>query len=149
MHHNPKIRAYDCGIKHLGKIKILSQSDIAANRVKFYTDSQIVLHYLQNKSKEHPVFISNHLKEIQLNSKFSEWNLVPGNKSPADLCTWLSHIKQITKNSIRANDPTFLESFIPIETVLIENWELTCNVSSSAKNKRFKFCFNILNIPVY
>ena len=101
------------------KEKILSQSDFAANGMTFYTDSQIVLHYLQNESKKHTAFISNRLKEIQLNSKFSEWNFVPGNKSPADLYTWPSRIKKITKNSIRANDPTFLEHFIPTETVLI------------------------------
>ena len=54
------------------KEKILSQLDIAVGEVKFYTDSQIVLHYLQNESKKHPVFITNRLDEIRLHSKFSE-----------------------------------------------------------------------------
>ena len=33
------------------KEKILSQLDITVDKVKFYTDSQIVLHYLQNENK--------------------------------------------------------------------------------------------------
>ena len=54
------------------KEKILSQLDITVDKVKFYTDSQIVLHYLQNENKKHPVFITNRLDEIRLHSKFSE-----------------------------------------------------------------------------
>ena len=113
------------------KEKNLSQLDVAVDEVKFYTDSQIVLHYLQNESKKHPVFIANRLNEIRLHSKLSEWNFVPGNKSPTDLCTRPSCIKQITENSICTNAPTFLysdKSFILPETVLIENGELTCTL---------------------
>ena len=46
------------------KEKNLSQLDIAVDEVKFYIDSQIVLHYLSNESKKHSVFIINHLNEI-------------------------------------------------------------------------------------
>ena len=85
MHHNPKIRAYDCYIKHSDERKFLRQLDIAVDKVRFYADSHIVLHYLQNENKKHSVFITNSLNEIQLHSKFIEWNFVPRNKNPADL----------------------------------------------------------------
>ena len=92
MHH----RAYGCGIKFSDERKILSQLDTVVDEVKFYTDSQIVLHYLHSESEKHPVFITNRLNEIRLRSTFSEWNFVPGNKNPADFCTRPSCIKQIT-----------------------------------------------------
>ena len=54
MHHNPKLRVSGCGIKHLVERIILSKLDNAVDEVRFYTDSQIVLHYLQNESKKPP-----------------------------------------------------------------------------------------------
>ena len=92
------------------KEKNLSQLDIAVDEVKFYIDSLIVLHYLSNESKKHSVFITNHLNEIWLHSKFSEWNFVPGNKNPANLWTRPSCINQITENTIWTNGPAFLYS---------------------------------------
>ena len=86
IHHNPKIRAYNCGIWHSDEKQNLSQLDIAADEVKFYTDSQIFLHYLQNESRKRPVSITNFLNEIHLQSKFTDWNFVSGNRSLV-ICT--------------------------------------------------------------
>ena len=40
------------------KEKICGQLDIPADELKFYTDSEIVWHYLQNESKKYPVLIT-------------------------------------------------------------------------------------------
>ena len=90
------------------KKKLLSQLNTAADEVNFYSDSQIVLHYLENESKKHPVFVTNRLNEILPHSNFSEWNFVPGTKNPADLCTRPSCIKQITENGIWQMIPHFV-----------------------------------------
>ena len=81
----PKLELMTAILSIQMKEKFLRQLDIAVDKVRFYTDSQIVLHYLQNENKKHSVFITNGLNEIQLHSKFIEWNFVPRNKNPADL----------------------------------------------------------------
>ena len=144
MLHNHKIRAYGCSIKHSDerkKFKVIRyccwQSEVLHRLIHC-----IIL--LSEWKQKHPVFITNCLNEIHLHSKFGEWNFVPWNKNPADLCTRPNCIKQIPEKNLWKNGHTFLysdEYFIPTETVLIEYGGLTCNVNFSVKNKSFEYCF--------
>ena len=69
------------------KDKIVEIFDIQFASIKFWVDSQIVLKYIQNTNRNFSIFVMNRLNEIRLNSNVADWNFIPGNQNPADLCT--------------------------------------------------------------
>ena len=69
------------------KDKIVEIFDIQLFSIKFWVDSQIILKYIQNTNRNFPIFGMNRLNEIRLNPNVVDWNFIPGNQNPADLCT--------------------------------------------------------------
>ena len=126
----------------------LNQLDIAADELKFYTKSQIFLHYLHNESKKHPVSATNCLSEIYLQTKFSDWNFVPGNRNLADLCTQPTCIKKITENGTCTNGPMF---FIQCRYLFKQFWCPLRDKNNSILQLSFETqsLFNILFICLF
>ena len=56
------------------KVSVLEQLKFRVNKTYFWTDSQITLKYIKNKSKRFPIFVMNRLHEIRANSDTTEWN---------------------------------------------------------------------------
>ena len=54
---------------------------------KFFTDSMVVLGYLNNKTKEFQLFVTNRLHFILAHSKSTDWSYVNTKDNPADLCS--------------------------------------------------------------
>ena len=50
----------------------------------FWTDSQIVLSYLQNETRRFHVFVANRIQQIRNNTDIDQWNYVPTDINPAD-----------------------------------------------------------------
>ena len=69
------------------KDMIVEIFDIQFVSIKLGVDSQIVLKYIQNTNHNFPIFVMNRLNEIRLNSNVVDWNFIPGNQNPTDLCT--------------------------------------------------------------
>ena len=69
------------------KDKVVEIIDIQFVSIKFWVDSQIILKYVQNINRNFPTFVMNRLNKIRLNSNVVDWNFIPGNQKPADLCT--------------------------------------------------------------
>ena len=57
------------------------------NRVVFWTDSRVVLRYLNNESRRFHTFVANRVAEIRETSKVEQWYHVPGEQNPADACS--------------------------------------------------------------
>ena len=69
------------------KDKIVEIFGIQFVSIKFWVKSQIVLKSIQNTNHNFPTFVMNRLNEIRLNPNVVDWNFIPGNQNPADLCT--------------------------------------------------------------
>lgn len=50
----------------------------------YWTDSEIVLHYLRNKHRRFQTYVANRVEEIKENSQVEEWRHIPGVMNPAD-----------------------------------------------------------------
>ena len=74
----------------------------------FWSDSKIVLQYIQNESRRFHTFVANRVSEIQDSSELSQWRHVPGNLNPADDCTRGLRASEITTDSRWINGPPFL-----------------------------------------
>ncbi|XP_043220536.1 uncharacterized protein LOC122380951 [Amphibalanus amphitrite] len=53
----------------------------------FWTDSAVVLRFLQNESRRFHTFISNRIAEVQHSSEPDQWHHVPSQCNPADFCS--------------------------------------------------------------
>ena len=53
----------------------------------FWTDSEIVLGYLNNTQKKFNIFVTNRLREILEITEVDEWHHVDGVENPADIAS--------------------------------------------------------------
>ena len=58
--------------------------ELNIDRTLFWTDSEIVLHYLKNEKRRHQTFVANRVEEIREHSPVYDWNYVKGTLNPAD-----------------------------------------------------------------
>ena len=65
--------------------KIIKEIDIEIDETTFYTDSKVVLGYIQNESRRFYVYIANRVQQIRKISSPEQWTYVDRNENPADL----------------------------------------------------------------
>ncbi|XP_076874397.1 uncharacterized protein LOC143524681 [Brachyhypopomus gauderio] len=66
---------------------IRADIDIEFDKVTFFTDSKIVLGYINNEKRRFYVFVSNRVQRIRRSSQPSQWCYVSSDQNPADLAT--------------------------------------------------------------
>ena len=62
-------------------------ADIDLQSSVYWTDSMIVLAYLQDDSKRYHTFVGNRVARIRSHSEASQWHNVPSEQNPADLAS--------------------------------------------------------------
>ncbi|XP_021358095.1 uncharacterized protein LOC110453467 [Mizuhopecten yessoensis] len=60
---------------------------VSLDATYFYTDSQVVLGYVNNKTRRFHVYVSNRVNRILRSSSSAQWNYVPTTANPADQAT--------------------------------------------------------------
>ena len=61
--------------------------DIKVDEEIFWTNSTVVLSYIQNTSRCFKMFVANHIHQIKSNSDVAQWHYIQTNESPADDCS--------------------------------------------------------------
>ncbi|XP_053402806.1 uncharacterized protein LOC123550418 [Mercenaria mercenaria] len=64
---------------------ITDQIGLKFDKIKYYTDSRIVLGYIHNQSRRFHTYVSNRVHKIRRVSEPSQWNYVPSEQNPADV----------------------------------------------------------------
>ena len=82
--------------------------DLNIQSTTYWTDSEIVLHYLKNEKLRFQTFVANRVKEIRENSCLTEWNHVPGTLNPADDASRGINPSELTRNHCWLHGPEFL-----------------------------------------
>ena len=72
--------------------------DLNIQSTTYWTDSEIVLHYLKNEKRRFQTFVGNRVEEIRKNSHSTEWNHVPGTLNPADDASRGINPSELTRN---------------------------------------------------
>lgn len=67
--------------------RVLKEVNLEIDQVTYYTDSKVVLGYLQNDSRRFYVYIANRVQLIPRLSAPSQWRYIDTNQNPADLAT--------------------------------------------------------------
>jgi len=74
----------------------------------FWTDSQVVLGYINNNARRFKVFVANRVQIIKENSSAEQWNYVASKDNPADLASRGVNVKQSDKVKMWFEGPRFL-----------------------------------------
>ncbi|XP_073720576.1 uncharacterized protein [Misgurnus anguillicaudatus] len=63
---------------------LLYELDIEIHKVKYYTDSRVVLGYINNTSRRFYVYVANRVARIRKSSEPRQWHFVSTENNPAD-----------------------------------------------------------------
>ncbi len=86
----------------------------------FWTDSMIVLGYIQNKTKRFHVFVANRIQQILDLTKEEQWHYVRSENNPADHASRGLDIETLVKSNW-STGPDFLKTFpLKLEDVTME-----------------------------
>ena len=101
-----ELQAAVLGVRLANFIK--QELSYTTNQTFYWTDSQVVLQYLQNESRRYHTFVANRIAEIHESSHPSQWNHVPGQQNPADVCSRGSSAAALQTHAVWWTGPAFL-----------------------------------------
>ena len=93
--------------------KVLKEIDMDIHEVFFYTDSQVVLGYIQNDARRFYSYVANRVQIIRNVSKPEQWNFIDTSSNPADLATRGIDAAKLG-DSQWLDGPRFLKETIPV-----------------------------------
>ena len=94
----------------LTRLLIKVQSDLSLNDVSAYawTDSEVVLAWLQGHSSRWPLFVAHRVAEVQEVLPCSQWKYVSSSQNPADQATRSALHKELQTSQLWWNGPSWL-----------------------------------------
>ena len=66
---------------------LVHEMDLPIERIQYWTDSTLVLQYIQNTVQRTKIFVANRVTEIRETSSPESWSHVPGDQNPADIAS--------------------------------------------------------------
>ncbi|XP_031554426.1 uncharacterized protein LOC116291397 [Actinia tenebrosa] len=87
--------------------QIHRELDYRVNRDFYWTDSKVVLGYINNESRRFHVFVSNRVQEIQDSTNSNDWRYIESKENPADEASRGMKAQEL-KDSRWILGPTFL-----------------------------------------
>lgn len=87
----------------------LSATNLLKNAtVYFWTDSEILLHWLRKSSDQLKVFVANRIAKIQRRTTIQQWNHVKSAENPADLLTRGISVSEMLASKLWWHGPDFI-----------------------------------------
>ena len=87
---------------------VSSSLSTAADKILFWTDSEVVLGYINNNCRRFQTFVANRVAEIRDTTTPDQWRHVPSAMNPADDCSRGVHAAELTIGSRWFQGPEFL-----------------------------------------
>ena len=108
----PRLELCGAVLSALSVKKLSKELSIPIHEVVFYTDSKVVLGYIQNDSRRFYVYVANRVQIIRSVSDPSQWRYIDTALNPADLATRGVPAEHL-KNSKWLVGPEFLRQPLP------------------------------------
>ena len=104
-----------CGAQLLAQLikKVLSSIAVPTDSIFCWSDSTIVLTWIQSDSARLTSFVQNRVTQIQENSVSQKWNFVNGTQNPADILSRGSKPNELIESKLWWNGPDWLCNFDP------------------------------------
>lgn len=85
-----------------------SELDIETVKCYYYTDSEIIIGYINNDTRCFHVYVGNRVQHIRHRSSPEDWFHVPGKENPADKASCGLNAKELPESNRWFNGPQFL-----------------------------------------
>ena len=123
-------------------------------RIHFWTDSQIVLHWI-HKNNSSNQFVSHRITEILDSSPATMWSYTPSSDNPADLLTRGVFTQQLISSELWTHGPQWLLSesnwptWVPTNILHLQAAETTDSDIGEPTSKASKGIHNIVDVSRY
>ncbi|XP_055690674.1 uncharacterized protein LOC129795249 [Lutzomyia longipalpis] len=97
-----------CGAALCAKLMAKVSKESGISDCYYWTDSEIVLHWINSPPKDWKIFVSNRVRDIQNISDVKKWRHVPSTENPADIISRGATPKQLADSQLWWNGPTWL-----------------------------------------
>ena len=95
-----------------------SELDYENLKSVYYTDSEVVIGYINNEARRFHVYVGNRVQYIRDRSNPEQWHHVPGKDNPADEASRSLTASQLLKNTRWFRGPEFLwKTDVPLRNV--------------------------------
>ena len=129
---------------------LLSELDLEFQEIRYYTDSKVVLGYINNKTKTFARYVSSRINRILQVTRSSQWSYVESSKNPADIATRVHTPQQLKasqwftgpdylRDSSEPSNPIDLPDELPEEQSPIKTLSIKERVPSHLVNVLSKF----------
>ncbi len=88
---------------------IQREVEITFNKICYWTDSEVVLKYIQNEDKRFTVYVGNRLSEIREKSEVHQWRYCPSKDNPSDDASRGLKPADVTSECRWLTGPSFLK----------------------------------------
>lgn len=89
--------------------KVLKEIDMEISEVLYYTDSKVVMGYINNESRRFYVYVANRVQIIRSLSSPGQWRYIESERNPADLGTRGIHASDL-QDSLWLKGPDLLKT---------------------------------------
>ena len=90
---------------------VCDELELDYRKVSYYTDSEIVLHWVNSRAYQFQTFICNRLAEIQRLSTPAQWYHCSGLQNPADMASRGLSGYELVENDMWLNGPSWLKRY--------------------------------------
>ena len=122
------------------------KSELELDAPTFFTDSKVVLFWIQGHDKEWRQFVENRVREIRQLSSVEYWRHCPGRDNPADLPSRGIDLDTLSNDPLWLNGPTWLKD-MPVEgdSIMEEGSLKECMAELKVKHQsQFHKAFSLL-----
>lgn len=89
---------------------VTDELDFQPGKIKFYTESQVVLGYIHNQSKLFYKYVENRIERIRKTTEPLQWSYVQTNVNPADAATRTIHAETLHNSIWILGQPQHLDT---------------------------------------
>ena len=93
----------------------------------FWTDSKVVLGYINNEARRFHTFVANRVQQIKDHTSAEQWKYIDSDANPADHASRGLHVQDLINCECWWNGPTFLWKPIEEHTTQIDSEEILDN----------------------
>jgi hypothetical protein len=97
------------------KTELDLKQDGDAVREYFWTDSKVVLGYINNEAKRFHIFVANRVQQIRDITQPEQWHHIRTHENPADIASRGISAKELLQSDLWWKGPAFLSSPDPVQ----------------------------------
>ena len=91
------------------KVQEIIKDSVCIDSIVYWSDSQVVLHWIHSNKRQKQLFVSNRVQQIKTLTNKESWRYCPTNQNPSDIASRGIKCSKIVNHRLWWKGPLFLE----------------------------------------